>query len=99
MEELYITLKCRDCDNTDCSVCPCGTFLTDEDERGCTRKISENDYAKYNHYINEVLPFLHLNTNKESISRICGEILEFLNYIYMQPLGQKIGKSGRALTG
>lgn len=98
MDDYYfITLHCYDCDNAQCSICPCGTYVAEDNLRGCTRKVSEDDYARYDHYINEVLPFLHLDKNKESISRTYNEVLEFLYYIYSQPLGQKLGKSGRAI--
>lgn len=98
MDDYYfITLHCYDCDNAQCSICPCGTYVAEDNLRGCTRKVSEDDYARYDHYINEVLPFLHLNTYKAS-SALYKEIIDFLFYLYQQPLGQQIGRSGRILS-
>lgn len=98
MDDYYfITLRCHDCDNIDCDICPCGTYVDENNLRGCTRKVSEEDYVKYEHYINEVLPFLYLNYNKNSTTVVYNEILDYLYYIYQQPLGQKLGKSGRAV--
>lgn len=100
MDDYYfITLRCHDCDNINCDICPCGTYVDENNLRGCTRKVSEEDYVKYEHYINEVLPFLRLNKNKETTSHTIKEIMAFLYYIYSRPLGVKLGKSGRALIG
>lgn len=98
MDDYYfITLHCYDCDNTQCSICPCGTCVDEDNLRGCTRKVSEEDYVKYEHYMNEVLPFLYLNYNKSSAIAVCNEILDYLYYIYQQPLGQRLGRNGHAL--
>ena len=98
MEETYfITLRCNECENDNCTLCPCGIVVDEENLRGCTRKVSEDDFARYEHYINEVAPFLHLNTYKAS-SSLYKEIIDFLFYLYQQPLGQQIGRSGRILS-
>ena len=98
MEDTYIiTLRCYDCENDNCELCPCGTVVDEDNLRGCTRKVSEDDFARYEHYIEEVAPFLHLNTYNAS-SALYKEIIDFLFYLYSQPLGQKLGKNGRATS-
>lgn len=97
-DEYLITLKCCDCENYNCSICPLGTVIDEDNLRGCTRRVSEEDYAKYEHYIDEVSPFLYITDNKEASSRAYREIIDFLFYIYNKPLGTKIGKNGRALS-
>lgn len=59
--------------------------------------MSEIDVAKYKHYIEEVLPFLHKAKNKEAMSRIYNEIIDFLLYVYSLPLGTKLDKYGKAI--
>lgn len=94
MEETYIiTLRCNECENNNCELCPCGTYVDEENLRGCTRKVSEDDFARYEHYTEEVAPFLHINNNNAY-----KEIIDFLFHLYSQPLGQKLGKSGRAVA-
>lgn len=59
--------------------------------------MSEIDAAKYKHYIEEVLPFLHKAKNKEAMSRIYSEIVDFLFHVYSLPLGTKLDKYGKAI--
>lgn len=97
MEE-YITLRCVECGNTHCSICPCGTYVPEDSLRGCTRKVSELDAEKFYHYQQEVIPFIHMNKNQETSCRTHNEILNFFERIYSSPLGKRLGKSGKALT-
>lgn len=96
MSEL-ITLRCKDCENTDCSLVPCGKWIAENSLEGCTRFVSELESVQFNHYINEVVPFLHLNKNKEASARTYNEIIDFLSSIYNKPVGNRLGKSGKIL--
>lgn len=95
-EVYYLTLRCGECENYDCKICPQGTYVPEDSLRGCTRKVREDDVAKFEHYMVEVLPFMK-TYSKEAASRTYKEIIDFLFYIYSCPLGQKLGKSGRVL--
>lgn len=94
MEE-YITLRCIDCENTTCTMCPTRTYVGIDSLRGCTRKVSEEISEQYYHYINEVIPFLHLQKNISNDIYI--EIYSLLDKIYTCPLGQKIGNNGKII--
>lgn len=93
----YVTLRCGQCENPSCALCPLETYIPIESKRGCTRRMSEIDAAKYKHYIEEVLPFLHKAKNKEAMSRIYSEIVDFLFHVYSLPLGTKLDKYGKAI--
>lgn len=93
----FVRLKCIECDNDECKICPLGSYISSDSEQGCTRKVSEEDYAKYQHYMLEVLPTMRL-LPLDAGKRVYKEIIDFLFHIYSCPLGAKIGKSGRALV-
>lgn len=96
MEEFtFITLRCKDCEADNCQLCPIGTWVSEDNKRGCTRKVTQEEKDKFNHYKEEVLPFLHLYKNKETEKKTYIKIIDFLNKIYNKPLGNKIGKSGK----
>lgn len=92
---MYITLRCRDCENTQCNIYPKGVYVSETDLRGCTRKVSDDDAAKYHHYIHEVAPFMYMDTSKEYKNTQYKNIINFLLHIYSQPLGQKLNKNGK----
>ena len=87
----FITLRCYDCENNKCELCPCGTIVHEEDLKGCIRKVSEETYAKYEHYIEEVLPFLKGNKS------IYKEIIDFLFSLYEEPVSQKLNRKGKVI--
>lgn len=94
-EDNIITLRCIDCENVDCEICRNGSFLTLESKKGCTRKVNDLDYAKYIHYMEEVAPFMYINTSTEYQNRTYNEIIDFLEYIYSCPIGQKLNHNGK----
>lgn len=88
-----ITLRCKDCENFNCSLYPVGIYIPEDSLQGCTRKLSDLDFDKYIHYTEEVLPFLFINNNIDKFK----EAYNFLQHIYKLPVGQKIGKNGKTL--
>lgn len=93
-----IKLRCYECENDECSVCPCGKWIDESSLEGCTRYVPELDADKFHHYMIEVVPFLHMNKEKDATSRTYSEIIDFLyNRIYNQPIGTKLGKTGKAV--
>lgn len=88
-EEIIITLKCTDCDNTECKYN--SKWIHQDSNNGCTRRLDEETAAQYFHYLEEIIPFMYSNTKSEYQKRIYNEILDFLyNSIYVAPLGQII---------
>ncbi len=79
---MFLKLRCYDCDNTDCALCPLHSWIDEESLEGCTREVSENFYAKYEHEIAEVLPFQSLG-QKVDYSTI--------DYIQAQLYSKRIG--------
>lgn len=92
---MYITLRCRDCENTQCSICPKGNYIAENDMRGCTRQVSIEEAARYQHYLQEIAPFMYMATTKEYQNTQYKNIIDFLYYIYTRPIGQKLNKNGK----
>lgn len=92
---MYITLRCKDCENTQCSICPKGNYIAENDMRGCTRQVSTEEAARYQHYLQEIAPFMYMATTKEYQNTQYKNIIDFLYYIYSQPIGQKLNKNGK----
>lgn len=42
----------------ECEGCPLGTYVPEGSLRGCTRKASNDDIAKFEHLHDEVMPFI-----------------------------------------
>lgn len=91
-DETFISLRCIDCENTNCRISK--RYVPIDSLEGCTRKVSEDEAAKYYHLLEEVAPFLNIKTTKEQQSRIYKEIIDYLEYIYTKPFGQKLNKRG-----
>lgn len=91
-DETFISLRCIDCENTTCRAAK--RYVPIDSLEGCTRKVSEDDAAKYYHLLEEVAPFLYIKTSKEYQSRTYKEITDFLEYIYSKPFGQKLNRKG-----
>lgn len=98
MDDLcFVTLRCKDCENDECSLCLQGTWISEDSLQGCTRKVTEEEKVKFTHYQEEVVPFLHLNKNKNSERSIYKEVISFLQDIYSKPIGTKLSKRGKAI--
>lgn len=95
---MFITLHCNECENNDCTLYPLGKYLSADGKYGCTREVSEADYDKYEHLMYEVAPFMYIKTSQEQRDEQYKDIINFLHHIYSCPLGNKLGKSGKALN-
>lgn len=94
---MIITLKCSECENGECRLCPLGSWIKDGSKRGCTRIISEDEYIQYEHMNNEVIPFLKLNNNIEYKKEAYKEFISLLDIIYTRPIGAKIAANGKVM--
>lgn len=90
---VFISLSCIDCENTHCD--KSRRYIPSDSLEGCTRKVTEDEAAKYYHLLEEVAPFMYINTTKEYQSRTYKEIIDYLEYIYSCPFGQKLNKYGK----
>ena len=90
-----IKLKCSECENINCNIAR--LMVPKESKEGCIKKIPENLYIKYIHYINEVAPFMYKNTTREYQTKIYIEIIDLLFSIYEYPSVKKIGENGKVL--
>lgn len=93
---MYVTLRCKECENTNCPICPIGKYIDDNNLCGCTRLVSNDDAAQYYHLLKEVAPFMYMNTSKEYKNTQYKNIISFLEYLYTLPIGTKINKNGKA---
>ena len=96
MDETFVTLQCRDCELDNCAFCKNGTYLYGKE--GCTRKVSEETAARFQHFNQEVLPFWKTYT----LQQINKSYIEHINFlfreIYSAPIGQKLDKYGKVPT-
>lgn len=83
---MYITLRCKHCDNTDCPIAR--AYIPEDSLEGCTRRVSEEDSEKFQYYIEEVIPLSH------SFSRL-EEARVFLDRMYHMPFGRKLDAKGK----
>ena len=75
-------LYCSNCDNVDCQYCKyLGSYIDDDNHQGCNREISFDDFSKYDHYINELIPFWKIGKNNDLINEQYFQIIDFLNNI------------------
>ena len=82
---MFLSLRCEDCENVEC-----GLWRNRATHKvGCTREVTEEQQAKYYHYINEVVPFMRM-MGKEQEQESYAEIISFLQELYDCPLGRKI---------
>lgn len=91
-----IKLKCIDCENTECKISR--LMIPEESKEGCIRKIPEELYIKYSHYMNEVAPFMYKDTTKEYQTKTYIEIIDLLFSIYEYPAIKKTGTNGKVLA-
>lgn len=93
---MYITLRCKDCDNIDCGIAR--RFIPEDSLEGCTREVNDEIAEMYSHYANEVLPFVPLYKNFKTACDTTNKIYDFLRQVYAAPLGRKIDQRGKATT-
>lgn len=89
---MYQTLRCRECSNMDCRFCKIGTYVPEDDERGCTRSVTEEEFATYMHLTEETLPFAK---DPDDVNDILGAI-EGVEYdMYHSPIGAILDARGK----
>ena len=90
-----LVLRCRDCEHVNCIYSH--KYIPENSLEGCTRIVTDDTCAKYEHYLLEKWPnALAMNYPKEHISQIYSEIINFLDSeIYVAPIGQKLNKHGK----
>lgn len=88
-----VKLRCSECGNISC--CYANKYIPIDSLEGCTRKVTEEVEIEYYHLINEVAPFMYMNTTKEYQNKTYHEIDRLLNNIYSMPIGQKLDKKGK----
>lgn len=94
-EQVILKLTCATCDNPNCKVGP--KYAPAESLMGCTRRVPENIYEQYIHYMKEVIPFWHLY-KLDFINKSYFEIYDFLQKIYKNyPIEHKLDKKGKVI--
>ena len=90
---MFLSLSCRDCEQDKCVFSPIGKWI--KGKEGCTREVSEETAARFNHYMNEVIPFWK-TYSVDFVRQSYKEIITFLfNEIYNAPIGQKLNAEGK----
>lgn len=92
----YETVKitCIECDNVKCKIAR--KYVPFDSKEGCVRKCTLEQQAQYFHYMNEVLPFIHLYENPERKKEALLEIENFLsNFYYNTKPIKLITKNGK----
>ena len=92
-EDVFVKLSCKDCDFIECGIKLNGTIIRGKE--GCTKRVSEEDAAKFYHYTEEIIPFWK-TYDVEHVRQSYKEVIDFLyNKIYTAPIGQRLDPSGK----
>lgn len=92
---MFITLKCRECDNIDCPIAR--EYIPDDSIEGCTKDATEEDAEKFYYYTEEVLPFVRQYDNTKTAQERLDEIYIFLNHLYNLPTDNKLDSKGKVI--
>lgn len=92
---MFITLKCRECDNIDCPIAR--EYIPDDSIEGCTKDVTEEDAEKFYYYTEEILPFVRQYENFDVAQKRLDEIYIFLNHLYGLPTGNKLDSKGKVI--
>lgn len=92
---MCVKLQCGECENIDCPIAR--RYIPEDSQEGCVRKIEDDLYVEYIHYLEEVAPFMYSNTTKEYQCRIYQEIIEVLAKAYDSPAVQKTNPRGKVI--
>lgn len=65
---------------------------------GCSRWVTEEEYARYIHYMKEVIPFWP-QYSFEYINQSYWEIYNFLLQIYKYPIVNMLNSKGKVIGG
>lgn len=94
---MFITLRCDRCDNVDCTIGR--AYIPCDSKEGCTRQVPDETADQFYHYIEEVMPFVHLYKNRKQSFQKLSEIEGFLEQnIYSAPLGKRLDAKGKAIS-
>ena len=93
---VLLRLYCCNCDAQNCSD---GKIWNYTDSKcGCNRKITEENMARYIHYVEEVIPYWN-QYSEDWVNKSYFEIQDFLqNNIYNQPIAAKFDHKGDVTT-
>lgn len=88
-----VNLRCRECSSFSCDICPIGTYVPEDSLRGCSRKLSDEEYAEYIHIKEEVFPFL-----RKSQYRKFFEQCDYLDKLLLsKPIVHILDKKGKVI--
>lgn len=87
MDEI-IRLYCNTCENSNCTIGR--AYIPEDSNEGCTRRVPEVLLDSYTHLIDEVSPFMYMDTKKEYQDNMYKQIIDTLYKIYDCPVGAKI---------
>lgn len=90
---MYVTLRCRNCDNIDCKLAR--QSIPEDSLEGCTREVTDEQVELLLHYKEEVLPFIPMYKNYLGAQEKLEEIYQFLLTIYSCPLGKMLDPKGK----
>lgn len=93
-DKVILNFSCATCDNIDCNIG--AKYFTLDSLIGCSRQVSEEEYAKYIHYMNEIVPFWK-NYSLDYVNSSYLEIYSFLQNIYTYPIVHKLDKKGKVI--
>lgn len=94
---MIITLKCNECENFNCEICPIGSWIDPDSLKGCTRNVEEDICIQFFHLQQEISPFLKINPTPQKSEAYYREAARLQNKIYSTEVLQKIGKSGKII--
>lgn len=92
---MYITLRCGKCDNAECNLAR--YFIPEDSQEGCTREVNDEQAENFEHYVQEVLPFVTMYKNHQAAIEKLTEIYSFLESIYTCPIGKLLDSKGKVI--
>lgn len=95
-DRILVKLFCSTCDNIDCQESI--GYVYDGSEKGCNRWLPEETYARYEHYMAEVIPFWK-TYQKEHLDKSYKEVIKFLEKeVYSTPIVAKRDHKGYVVS-
>ena len=89
-----VKLRCRDCSSFSCKICPIGTYVPEDYLCGCSRKLSDEEYAEYIHIKEELAPFLKKSQYKKYFEQ-CDYLDELL---LSKPIAHILDRKGKVVV-
>lgn len=98
-EKVNVRLYCYKCDNIDCQFSKKLGYIYNMSKQGCSRELSLDDFSKYEHYMNEIIPFWKIINNQDLINEQYKDIITFLeNKVYSQNIKTFYNINGKAIS-